>query len=209
MMETGNDTRPSTVPLEEIKKAAWYLAGHLPPNSYYFQVNRRRHFLPVVKFGSDLKDLLRVGGFDWEPAVLNAVHALLMEHTARRVVWLSVARGKKEREFAIRYLLETIPGEEWDAVCTALKTEGREWLIMQHHGFGMWVRNLLREGGFDWDATDLDDVWIEFVDEALRRRYGRIRYWNSRNRPKKYRNRGRKINHKIRMYDVYYSLSLL
>jgi len=35
------------------------------------------------------------------------------------------------------------------------------------------VRNLLREGGFEWGPIDLDDLWIGLVERAVRKKFGK------------------------------------
>ncbi len=41
------------------------------------------------------------------------------------------------------------------------------WVIDQHLGYGMYVRNLLREHGFNYDNFVMDDLWIEWAAKAL------------------------------------------
>jgi hypothetical protein len=38
-----------------------------------------------------------------------------------------------------------------------------------HHGLGMGVRNLLREGGFEWGPIELDELWVRLVERAARK----------------------------------------
>jgi hypothetical protein len=38
-------------------------------------------------------------------------------------------------------------------------------------GAGMDIRNLLREGGFDWGPIDMDDLWVELVERAVRKKF--------------------------------------
>jgi hypothetical protein len=35
----------------------------------------------------------------------------------------------------------------------------------------MGVRNLLREGGFDWGPVELDDLWVGLVERADRKKF--------------------------------------
>ena len=53
-----------------------------------------------------------------------------------------------------------------------MKKKGSHWWILHHHGFGMDVRNLLREGGFDWGPIDLDDMWVEMIEEVVEKKIG-------------------------------------
>jgi hypothetical protein len=51
---------------------------------------------------------------------------------------------------------------------------GKDWGVEHHHGFGMGVRNLLREGGFEWDPIDMDDLWVGLVERAVRKKFRKI-----------------------------------
>ena len=41
-----------------------------------------------------------------------------------------------------------------------------------HHGFGMGVRNLFREGGFDRGPVNMDELWVGRVERAVRKKSG-------------------------------------
>ena len=43
-----------------------------------------------------------------------------------------------------------------------------------HFELGMYVRNTLREGGFDWDPMLLDDIWSELICKAAHRKFGAV-----------------------------------
>jgi len=73
---------------------------------------------------------------------------------------------KKE---AVRYLIDHIPAETMEEIAVIIKKEGSEWGVSHHYDIGMDVRNLLREGGFLWDASELDDVWVELIEKAVKK----------------------------------------
>ena len=75
-----------------------------------------------------------------------------------------------EKKKAIQYLIEKIPAKTLEEVAMDMKENGSDWWVVHHHGFGMAVRNLLREGGFDWNSIDLDEVWIELVEKAVKKK---------------------------------------
>jgi hypothetical protein len=52
-------------------------------------------------------------------------------------------------------------------VKNAMDRNGKDWWVGHHHGFGMGVRNLLREGGFEWNPIDMDDLWVGLVERAV------------------------------------------
>jgi hypothetical protein len=41
------------------------------------------------------------------------------------------------------------------------------WPFLNHLGYGMIVRNLLRENGFSYDPFVMDGYWISWISEAL------------------------------------------
>ena len=55
-----------------------------------------------------------------------------------------------EKTKVVHYLMDHIPDETLGDVKNAMDQNGKDWSVGHHHGFGMGVRNLLREGGFDW-----------------------------------------------------------
>jgi hypothetical protein len=55
-----------------------------------------------------------------------------------------------EKTKAVKYLIDNIPDETMRDVKNAMDRNGKDWWVGHHHGFGMGVRNLLREGGFEW-----------------------------------------------------------
>lgn len=74
---------------------------------------------------------------------------------------------------AIQYLIDNIPAETLEDVARSIRKEGPDWWIVHHHGFGMDVRNLLREGGFNWGPIDLDEIWVELIEKAVKKKFGK------------------------------------
>lgn len=81
----------------------------------------------------------------------------------------------EENEKAIKYLIDNIPEDCLRKVWTKIQTEEFDCFILKHFEFGMYVRNTLREGGFNWDPTILDDIWSELICKAAHRKFGTIR----------------------------------
>jgi hypothetical protein len=71
-------------------------------------------------------------------------------------------------ERAVDFLIWKVPRETFEEVYRKMK-EDPSWLLSQHRFWGMGVRNLLREGGFHWNAIALDDSWMAIVTEAMKR----------------------------------------
>jgi hypothetical protein len=74
-----------------------------------------------------------------------------------------------DEEKAIRYLMDNIPKDCLKKVWIAVQNKGSCWWLSVHMCFGIYVRNTLRKGGFDWGDYDLDDVWGGLIEEAARR----------------------------------------
>ncbi len=83
----------------------------------------------------------------------------------------SIPPGEKKK--AVQYLIDNIPNETWENVAKEMKKDGPDWGILNHHGFGTDIRNLLRKGEFDWGPMDLDEVWIKLVEKAVKKKFGK------------------------------------
>ncbi len=65
--------------------------------------------------------------------------------------------------------MDTIPKDCLKKVWIAVQNKGSCWSLLVHMYFGMYVRNTLRKGGFDWGALALDALWGKLIEEAARR----------------------------------------
>jgi hypothetical protein len=74
----------------------------------------------------------------------------------------------KEEE-AIQFLMDNIPKDCLKKVWIAFQNKGCNWSWSVHMDFGMYVRNTLRKGGFDWGDLALDVLWSSLIEEAARR----------------------------------------
>ncbi len=72
---------------------------------------------------------------------------------------------------AVQFLIDHIPDEIMSEIKNAMDQNGKDWWVEHHHGFGMGVRNLLREGGFNWGPVELDDLWVGLVERAVRKKF--------------------------------------
>lgn len=72
-------------------------------------------------------------------------------------------------EEAVCYLMKNIPPETWVEIRESMKESGDQWSVDQHFGTGIYVRNLLRNGGVEIDGTYLESRWHELVEEARKR----------------------------------------
>lgn len=76
--------------------------------------------------------------------------------------------SKAEKKRAIQYLIAKLPAKTVNKVGVLMNKKGRDWDSDHHFWFGLYVRNLLRKGGFVWDFLTLDCIWAELTEEAVR-----------------------------------------
>jgi len=81
-----------------------------------------------------------------------------------------VPPGDKEK--AVQYLVDTIPVTTLIDVEKLIRQNGENWWMEHYFGFGMDIRNLLRNGGFQWDGVVMDQLWAELVEEAVKKEFG-------------------------------------
>ncbi len=74
-----------------------------------------------------------------------------------------------EKEAAIQFLLDNISKDCLKKVWIAVQNKKSFWSWSLNLYFGMYVRNTLRKGGFDWGALVLDNLWSTLIEEAARR----------------------------------------
>jgi hypothetical protein len=83
---------------------------------------------------------------------------LLSNESSMATMLYSIPFSEKTK--AAQYLIDHIPDETMRDIKNLMDQNGKDWRVEHHHGFGMGVRNLLREGGFDWGPIDMDDLWV-------------------------------------------------
>jgi hypothetical protein len=77
--------------------------------------------------------------------------------------------SEEEKDDAIRYLMDNIPRDCLNKVRVMVQNNKSCWSFAVNMGFGIYVRNVLREGGFDWGPLTLDTLWSTLIEEAARR----------------------------------------
>jgi hypothetical protein len=86
-------------------------------------------------------------------------------------MYLSIS--DEERRRAIQHVVKNVPKETLLQIYEEISRDP-DWLIMQHFGIGIEIRNLLRAKGFAWDDTTLDREWEPITLEAVRTAYGNM-----------------------------------
>ncbi len=75
-----------------------------------------------------------------------------------------------KRARAVIILRESLPQETQAKIKTAIQEDPQAWWAPYHFGWGMSIRNLLREKGLDeeeLEVANLDDVYVGLVEEAV------------------------------------------
>jgi hypothetical protein len=73
-----------------------------------------------------------------------------------------------EKEEAVQFLMNNFPKKILKKVWIAVQNN-EFWPLLLNLYFGMYVRNTLRKGGFDWGPYALDALWSTLIKEAARR----------------------------------------
>ena len=75
-------------------------------------------------------------------------------------------RAREDHLKIVECLKVNVP-EEYKEVFRRNVLANPFWVIEQHLGYGMYIRNLLRKKRFVYDDFVMDDLWIEWASEAL------------------------------------------
>jgi hypothetical protein len=74
---------------------------------------------------------------------------------------------EEELERAVEFLRKELSPDMMEEIGVAMKASAH-FEIDQHFGIGMSIRNLLRKGGFEWDALILDGQWSRVLRRAIK-----------------------------------------
>ena len=74
-----------------------------------------------------------------------------------------------EKKAAVKFLIDTISNNTWNIAAKQIREIGRvEWWVLNYHGFGRRVRNLLRRKFKRISSIGLDEIWFELVEEVIK-----------------------------------------
>jgi hypothetical protein len=73
---------------------------------------------------------------------------------------------KEEFERAVEFLRKELSPNTMEEIRATMEASA-DFDIDRHFGIGMSVRNLLRKGGFEWDAVTLDGQWSRVLRAAI------------------------------------------
>ena len=75
-------------------------------------------------------------------------------------------RANEDEEKTVSVLSGAISDTEKDAIREEIENNSL-WITRQHLHYGMYIRNLLRKQGFDYNIFVLDNMWGYWLQKAL------------------------------------------
>jgi len=75
------------------------------------------------------------------------------------------------RNECVQFLKVHLKRESIDKIRQAIDNDPQEWWTEYHFGYGMYIRNFLRDNGFgekDFNIDNLDDYCVGLVEEAVK-----------------------------------------
>ena len=91
-------------------------------------------------------------------------------HTHEECLAMYAALPAELKAPALAFLRTTLTPAQ-DQIRVAMQSDPATWWAKYHFGWGMATRNALRRAGFGeeyFGVHNLDDIYIELVEEALR-----------------------------------------
>ena len=70
---------------------------------------------------------------------------------------------------AVEFMINSLDTKFIDKVKNIIKSDGILWGNTNKGGVGVYIRNLLRNNGFDWGENALETYWPWVVEDALKK----------------------------------------
>ncbi len=113
---------------------------------------RQSLYATFSKIGSDLA----------EDVIEQKVRARLPKDDGKKIT-------KKSWGEAVGFLVANLEAPFINKAIQIIKSEGRLWGIKNKGGIGIYIRNLLRNNGYDWGESALETYWPWVVEDALKK----------------------------------------
>ncbi|NHJ39115.1 MAG: hypothetical protein FK731_03710 [Asgard group archaeon] len=75
--------------------------------------------------------------------------------------------SKKSWDEAVSFLVKNLEQPSVKQISELIKTDGNLWGVKNKGGIGIYIRNLLRNNGFDWGEASLEVYWSWVAEEAV------------------------------------------
>ena len=76
---------------------------------------------------------------------------------------------KKSWREAVDFLVANLEAPFINKAVQIIESEDRLWGIKNKGGIGIYIRNLLRNNGYDWGESALETYWSWVVEDALKK----------------------------------------
>ncbi|NHJ47775.1 MAG: hypothetical protein FK733_08305 [Asgard group archaeon] len=76
--------------------------------------------------------------------------------------------SKKSWDEATSFLAKNLETPSIKQIEELIESEGSLWAVNNKGGIGIYIRNLLRNNGFDWGEAALETYWSWAAEEAVR-----------------------------------------
>jgi hypothetical protein len=70
---------------------------------------------------------------------------------------------------AVNFLVANLEPPSVRQITELIESEGNLWGVNNKGGIGIYIRNLLRNNGFDWGEASLEVYWSWVAEEAIRK----------------------------------------
>lgn len=78
-------------------------------------------------------------------------------------------RALQDEAKIVSFLVGAIPDTEKEVIREEIE-KNSFWIRLQHLRYGMYIRNLLRKQGFNYDIYVMDEMWSFWLQKALQAR---------------------------------------
>jgi len=104
-----------------------------------------------------------------EPKFKTEKSSCLLRDTRATQYYKGITHWQKVK--VVEYLIDHIPAETFTDVKNLIDTKGPDWWIDQNYGHGTEIKNLLIDGGFCYDISEQNNIWVECVEAAIKKKF--------------------------------------
>lgn len=116
---------------------------------------------PVMRF-SLYTAFAKIGSELAEDVINQQVRTKLPKDDGKKI-------SKKDWLAAVEFLDDSLDKNFIKKVKAIINTDGRLWSIKNKGGVGVYIRNLLRNNGFNWGESALETYWSWVVEDLIKK----------------------------------------
>ena len=114
---------------------------------------------PTMRF-SLYTTFTKIGSELAEDIIQNEIRSKLPKDNGKII-------SKKDWKAAVEFLKQNLEPNFITKVRTIMFTDGKLWALKNKVGVGVYIRNLLRNNGFDWGEKALETYWSWVLEDLL------------------------------------------